>query len=66
MVGGPRERERQGGPPPRPHPHAPIEWPIIDLIDESGTTRALSPKTRLTADVSIASLSRVLVPWALI
>ena len=46
-------------------PAAPIRWPIIDLIDDSGRALAPSPKMRLTAVVSIWSFSRVLVPWAL-
>src|SRR5918993_855050 len=46
-------------------PDAAIEWPIIDLMLEIGMVRAVWPKTFFTAIVSIWSLSRVLVPWAL-
>ena len=30
-------------------PAAPIKWPIIDLIEDTGKERAFSPKTCLTA-----------------
>ena len=46
-------------------PAAPSRWPVIDLVDEIGTRRACSPKAVLMAAVSLASLRRVLVPWAL-
>ena len=41
-----------------------MRWPIIDLMLVMGISPARSPKTRLTALVSIESFSLVLVPWA--
>ena len=39
--------------------------PVIDLVDETASRRACSPKTRLMASVSNLSLYGVEVPWAL-
>jgi hypothetical protein len=43
----------------------PMEWPIIDLTDDTGTSGARSPNNRTSALTSIASLVGVPVPWAL-
>jgi len=45
-------------------PAAPIVWPIWDLFDETGTSRARSPSRRFRARVSTGSLIDVDVPWA--
>jgi hypothetical protein len=44
---------------------APSRCPIIDLVEEIARRLAWSPKTRLMARVSMASLYGVEVPWAL-
>ena len=47
-------------------PAAPSMWPVMDLVDETGTRLAASsPRASLMAAVSAASLSGVEVPWAL-
>src|SRR5262250_2538424 len=46
-------------------PAAPSRWPVIDLVEASITFCAYSPKTRLTAVVSVRSFGGVEVPWAL-
>ena len=46
-------------------PEAPRRWPIMDLVEETCSFLAWSPKTSLMALVSVLSLSSVLVPWAL-
>jgi hypothetical protein len=43
-----------------------MAWPISDLLLLIGTSYARSPKSRLMASVSVASLIGVDVPWALI
>ena len=44
---------------------APMVWPIIDFMDDTGIDFALSPNTALMISVSVLSFSSVPVPWAL-
>ena len=46
-------------------PAAPVRWPVIDLVDDTGTVATASPRASLRARVSAGSLSGVPVPWAL-
>ena len=46
-------------------PAAVSVWPIIDLLDEIGTSRMRSPNTAMQPIASILSFSGVEVPWAL-
>ena len=46
-------------------PAPPIRCPIIDLVEETATRFAASPKVVLIAKVSILSFNSVEVPWAL-
>ena len=46
-------------------PAAPSRWPVIDLVDDTASFRAWSPKQRLMASVSILSPCGVEVPCAL-
>ena len=47
------------------HLAGPRQCPIDDLIEVTGILAARSPKTCLTALVSMGSLAGVAVPWAL-
>ncbi len=46
-------------------PPAVMQWPIIDLVDETGMRSSARPNTSRSATVSVRSFSRVPVPWAL-
>ena len=46
-------------------PAAPVRWPVIDLVDDTGTVATASPNASRKARVSAASFSGVPVPWAL-
>ena len=65
MVGGATERciASTVMPASRP-PAAPRRCPVIDLVDDTASLYAWSPKTALIAFVSAMSPSGVDVPWA--
>jgi hypothetical protein len=46
-------------------PEAHRQCPIIDFIEETGISRARSPRAALIAAVSAESFWAVAVPWAL-
>ena len=46
-------------------PLAAMVWPIMLLVDETGTRAAWVPRARLMPAASVASLATVALPWAL-
>ncbi len=46
-------------------PPAVMQWPIMDLVEDTGMRSSAGPNTWRSAATSVLSFSRVPVPWAL-